>query len=65
VDLTRATWRKSSFSGNNGGQCIEIAAGSRLIAVRDSKDRSGPVLAFTPADWQTFTRRLKASVLHP
>jgi Domain of unknown function (DUF397) len=65
VDLTRATWRKSSFSGNNGGNCVEIAAakhapGDHLVAVRDSKDRSGPVLTFTSGDWRAFTGDVKA-----
>jgi hypothetical protein len=51
-------WRTSSYSGNNGGQCVEVAlpAGDRspLCLVRDSKDRQGPVLAFTPAQWRSF-----------
>jgi Domain of unknown function (DUF397) len=67
VDLTRATWRKSSFSGNNGGNCVEITAATNeyvadghLIAVRDSKDRLGPVLTFTSGDWQAFTHHVKS-----
>jgi hypothetical protein len=66
MDLTCATWRKSSYSGNNGGDCVEIAAvtghnaGHRhLIVVRDSKDPHGPVLLFTPGGWQDFTRQAK------
>jgi predicted secreted Zn-dependent protease len=46
-------WRKSSYSGTNG-QCIEAAPGPGLVLVRDSKDRSGPVLTFTPAQWTAF-----------
>lgn len=56
ADLSRAAWRKSSYSGGNGGNCVEIAElpdGGR--AVRDSKDRSGPVLRFTPDEWAAFT----------
>ena len=48
-------WRKASYS-NAGGNCVEVADlddGGR--AVRDSKDRSGPVLLFTAAEWQAFT----------
>lgn len=37
------TWRKSSFSGSNGGSCVEVA--NSLGAVRDSKNPAGPVLA--------------------
>jgi hypothetical protein len=59
MDLTRATWRKSSYSGNNGGNCVEVAA-ARTIAIRDSKDPHGPVLAFAPKDWQRFADRIKA-----
>jgi hypothetical protein len=61
MDGKRAiTWRKSSYSGNNGGQCVEVGAADRLIAVRDSMDPRGPALAFAPQDWRRFTDRLKA-----
>ncbi|MEV8630418.1 DUF397 domain-containing protein [Streptosporangium sp. NPDC051023] len=48
---------KSPFSGANGGECVEIAhlSGGR-VGVRDSKDRSGPALVFTPGEWAAFTR---------
>jgi hypothetical protein len=56
-DLSRATWRTSSRSAN-GGNCVEVAVTpsrrGHLIAVRDSKDRGGPVLIFTPAQWRAF-----------
>jgi hypothetical protein len=58
MDLNRAAWRTSSYSGNNGGACIEVAA-ARIVAVRDSKDPAGPVLAFGPRAWATFTARVK------
>lgn len=55
VDLTNATWRKSSRSGN-AGACVEVATNlSIVVAVRDSKDATGPVLTFAPAQWATFT----------
>jgi hypothetical protein len=48
-------WRKSSYSGTNG-QCVEVASsGSGEILVRDSRDCNGPVLTFTPAEWEAFT----------
>ena len=54
-----ATWRKSSFSGSNGGNCIEVAATDQIL-VRDTKDHgAGPVLAFGPAAWAAFTKALK------
>ncbi len=55
------TWRKSSYSGSNGGNCIEIAATPDTVAIRDSKDPVGPVLAFRRLDWQRFADRVKAN----
>jgi hypothetical protein len=55
MDLTDASWRKSSRSGNNGGNCVEVARNlPDAVAVRDSKDPGGPVLIFTPAEWRAF-----------
>ncbi|MBV6699851.1 DUF397 domain-containing protein [Kitasatospora aureofaciens] len=49
------TWRKSSYSGGEGGNCVEVAdAAIDIIAVRDSKDPHGPLLNFTAAAWQAF-----------
>jgi Domain of unknown function (DUF397) len=80
-DLSRAAWRKSSHSGQNGncievavvlawctstysgtnGSCVEVAHNlPGIVAVRDSKDRSGPALNFTSAQWQAFTARIKS-----
>ncbi|SCF16194.1 protein of unknown function (DUF397) [Micromonospora viridifaciens] len=59
VDLTGAHWRTSTRSGDNGGNCVEVAANlPGIVAVRDSKDRTGPVLAFTPDSWMVFVRVL-------
>ena len=52
VDLAPANWRKSSYSGTNG--CVEVAHGDDHIAVRDSKDPSGPMLLFARLEWQAF-----------
>jgi Domain of unknown function (DUF397) len=57
--LNGLTWRTSSYSGSNGGNCIEVAAAPACVAVRDSKDPDGTVLAFGPRDWQRFTRQMK------
>jgi hypothetical protein len=54
-------WRKSSYSGNGGGNCVEVGAatiGPRVL-VRDTKDRAGGVLTFSPAVWREFAAVLK------
>jgi Domain of unknown function (DUF397) len=62
--VDRAQWRKSSYSGSNGGGCVEVARNlPGVVAVRDSKDRSGPVLAFTAEEWQAFADEVKAGRL--
>jgi hypothetical protein len=52
LDLTTAEWRVSSCCDLNG--CVEVAVLDGRVAVRDAKDRSGPVLLFTPPEWQAF-----------
>ncbi|MFF7213233.1 DUF397 domain-containing protein [Streptomyces sp. NPDC008238] len=47
-------WFKSLHSGSDGGECVEVAVGPAAVHVRDSKDRSGPVLAFDPEAWTAF-----------
>ena len=57
TDLSGAAWRKSSRSnGGYGDQtdCVEVAGLPGRVAMRDSKDPAGPVLAFTPVEWQVF-----------
>jgi hypothetical protein len=55
------TWRKSSYSGGNGGNCIEVGAPAEpgRVLVRDTKDRRGPVLVFSQRAWRTFAERAK------
>lgn len=55
-----ARWRKSSYSGSDGGECVEIAELGAQVAVRDSKDPQGPVLAFPAAAFGAFTEVLTA-----
>ncbi|MFD5461650.1 DUF397 domain-containing protein [Kitasatospora sp. NPDC127059] len=49
-------WFKSSHSNTEGGACVEVALTPDSVRVRDSKDRSGPQLAFTPEAWTVFVR---------
>jgi hypothetical protein len=52
------TWRTSSYSGSNGGQCVEVATSGRVL-IRDTKDRAGAVLTFGPNAWREFAARVK------
>ncbi|MEU0482331.1 DUF397 domain-containing protein [Streptosporangium sp. NPDC006013] len=62
MDLRAAVWQKSSRSGSNGGQCVEVAANlPGVVAVRDSKDPDGPKLLFTPTAWGTFVHGIKTN----
>ncbi|SCL31690.1 protein of unknown function [Micromonospora pallida] len=55
MDLTGAQWRTSTRSGNNGGNCVEVADNlPGIVLVRDSKNRDGGILAFPPAAWRAF-----------
>ncbi len=61
TDLTGAQWIKSTRSGGNGGQCVEVARNlPGLVAIRDSKSPNGPALVVDPTSWAAFTRTLSA-----
>ncbi|MBX7268008.1 DUF397 domain-containing protein [Micromonospora sp. Llam7] len=53
LDLSRANWRTSTRSVGNGN-CVEVATVDGTVAVRDSKERHGPVLSFGPSAWAAF-----------
>lgn len=52
TDLDPIVWHKSTHSGYNG--CVEVAFIDGQVAIRDSKRKQGPVLVFTPTEWQSF-----------
>jgi len=52
-------WRKSSYSGANGGNCLEVADDARVVLVRDTTDRDGGTLAFTADAWAEFLGTLR------
>jgi hypothetical protein len=52
-------WRKSSYSGNGGANCVETCGAPGLVLVRDTTDRDGGTLAFNTDAWAKFTANLK------
>jgi uncharacterized protein DUF397 len=61
MDVTGTAWRTSSYSGDNGGTCVEVGTTGPAIAVRDSNHPDGSQLAFAASTWKAFTERLKAT----
>ncbi|GAA2615010.1 DUF397 domain-containing protein [Streptomyces axinellae] len=60
VDLTGARWRASSYSNQEGGDCVEVADGfPGVVPVRDSKDPSRAQLLFSAASWEAFVDVVK------
>ena len=53
-------WRKATYSGDNGGACVEVASASGRVMIRDTTNRDGVTLSVTPAAW----RRLVAMAHH-
>ena len=52
-------WRKASYSGNGGGNCVEVGDAGRVVLVRDTRKRAGTMLSVTADAWQSFTASLK------
>jgi hypothetical protein len=53
-----SAWRKSSYSGDNGGECVEVATAGAVL-IRDTTDPSGPVLKFSGNAWCAFTAAIR------
>jgi hypothetical protein len=51
-------WRAATYTGGQGN-CVEVGRSAAAVAVRDTKDRKGPVLRFDPSVWHAFTEHLK------
>jgi hypothetical protein len=58
ADLDRVAWHKSGRSGS-GENCVEVARVRDVYAIRDSKNPSGPALAFTRPEWEAFVNGVK------
>ncbi|MGW7252948.1 DUF397 domain-containing protein [Streptomyces sp. NPDC054834] len=60
IDLNNLTWRKSSYSNSDGGECVEVAGNvPSLVPVRDSKDTTRSPLLFTAPAWAAFVDGVK------
>jgi hypothetical protein len=59
MDLSEVKWRRSRRSADDGSNCVEVASLPGTIAVRDSKDPDGPMLALGRADFGAFLTRVK------
>lgn len=63
-DLSAAAWRKSTYSNDDGGECVEVADNiPDLVPVRDSKNPHGPALLIPHAAWTAFIASLRGD--HP
>jgi Domain of unknown function (DUF397) len=59
MSTAQSTWRKSSYSGDSGGNCVEVAGTPGVVWVRDTTDREGMTLTFSAGSWRTFIGTLK------
>ncbi|MCX2185182.1 DUF397 domain-containing protein [Streptomyces sp. SKN60] len=65
IDLSAATWRKSSHSNQDGGACVEVSDDFvSVVPVRDSKTPRGPVLTFPAGGWSAFVTAVKGGQLN-
>ncbi|MER6144571.1 DUF397 domain-containing protein [Streptomyces sparsogenes] len=53
-DIRELAWFKSSYSGSEGGECVEVATRPDTVHVRDSKNTTGPILTVAPDAWAEF-----------
>lgn len=60
-DNALSTWRKSTYSGTGGSECVEVGGAAGSVLVRDTRDRDGAVLDVGSGAWQRFTAAVKVS----
>ncbi|MGY4974849.1 DUF397 domain-containing protein [Streptomyces nigrescens] len=63
LEVSAAQWRKSSYSNQDGGNCVEVADGLPVIPVRDSKAPHGRALLFGAPAWSSFVTAVKSGEL--
>jgi Domain of unknown function (DUF397) len=59
MDTVEAPWRKSSYSGGNGGNCVEVGAMPGVVLVRDTTDSDGQTLLVSTGGWRALLASLK------
>lgn len=59
-ERTVSAWRKSTYSGTNASNCVEVATSPTTILIRDTKNRTGTVLTFAPGAWGRFAASVKS-----
>jgi hypothetical protein len=63
MEATDLNWRKASYSSNGGADCVEVGEHASRVLVRDTKNRAGTVLRFTPDAWRQFAGQVKRSLV--
>jgi hypothetical protein len=61
TDHALTTWHKSTYSGGNGSNCVEVCGSTPVVLVRDTKDRASAVLTFGPGAWRRFVATIKST----
>jgi hypothetical protein len=61
MDSDSAGWRKSTYSGGNGGDCVEVGTTTAGVGVRDTTDRAGVLLALPAGAWRSLLAKVRAS----
>jgi hypothetical protein len=60
IDLSQVMWRKSSYSNQDGGECLEVTADiPTFVPVRDSKNPAHGTLVFGADAWSEFVGSVK------
>lgn len=57
--IDQLNWRKSSYSGNGGADCVEASSAASNVYLRDSKDQDGARVMVTAAGWRAFVGRIQ------
>ncbi|MEV1051467.1 DUF397 domain-containing protein [Streptomyces sp. NPDC049887] len=56
LSIDQLVWRTSSYSSEEGGECVEVATSPATVHVRDSKDTTRAALAVAPTAWTAFVQ---------